>query len=199
MLINVKAVHHHFREPSFVMVAEQWDRGQYVLCVDNLGAPWHIALTEGLVVVSYKYRGFGAYDLNVCAKSMGKDDPTLDPIIKILISKGWSRGIIRMHFLEHEPLWNVIGNWVLSPIKSQWDGSREKYLITEAPTSTPRSTFGPNWAILVHLADNGFLKVCVGVPEIYESDQLGKLLRAIKSLPCASEMPYAHPAMLATG
>ena len=81
---------------------------------------------------------------------------------------------------------------------SLWDGSRSKYLITQAPTSITRSTYGPDWGIQVHLEDNRYFRVCVGVPEIYETDQLGKLLKAIKSLPNASEMQNVHPAMLTT-
>lgn len=200
MLVNVKAIHHHFRERSFVMIAERWDRGQYVLCVDSLSVPCHIALAEGLVVVSYKYRGFGAYDLNTCAKSMGRTDWTLDPICEVLIKKGWSQNLIRMHFLEYEPLWNMIGDWGYKPIRLQWDGGREKYLITQLPTKMDYLDYGPNWAIQVNLDDNNYIAVHVAVPEIYEdSAQLNKLLKAIKSLPNANKMPGVHPAMRATG
>ena len=180
------------------MVAEQ-DRGQYVLCTDQFSIPRYLALAEGLVVVNYKYRGYGAYDLNVCAQSMGKVDWTLDPICEALIKKGWSQSLVRFHFLEYEPLWNVITDWALKLTKSKWDGSREKYLITQVPTST-RSVYGPDWVIQVHLEDNGHFRVRVGVPEIYEdSAQLGRLLKAIKSLPDADEIRGAHPTMLATG
>ena len=51
MLINVKAVHHHFRDHSFVIIAKRLDRGQYVRCIDSLGVAWHIALAEGLVII----------------------------------------------------------------------------------------------------------------------------------------------------
>lgn len=197
--VKVIAIHKHFRNRSFVMVAERADRGQYVVCADEMGMPWRIAKAEDLITVSYKYRGHGAYSLEVCAKSMGRDDQTLDPICETLWRKGWSRSIIRMHYLEYEPLWNVMDDWALRPIKSKWDGSRGKYLITEPPTSNSHSIYRPDWAIHVHLEDNGYIGVHVGVPEVYEADQLGKLLKTIKSLPNASEMRGVHPAMLATG
>lgn len=179
------------------MVAEQQGRGQYILLTDSSCVPRRVSKAEGLVVISYKYIGFGAYDLSVCAKSMGRMDWTLDPICCALIKKGWSQSIVKMHFLEHEPLWNVLGDWLLMPIKPKWDGSQEKYLITQAPTKIDRSSYGPDWAIQVHLEDNGYLGIHVRVPEIYETNQPGKLLMAIKSLPDASKMQGVHSAMLA--
>ena len=195
--VKVKTVNKHFCDHSFVMIAERQDRGQYLVCVDNYGTPWRIVKAEDMIAISYKYRGYGEYTLEACAQSIGRDDPTLDPICEALIKKGWSRSLLKMYFLEYEPLWNAMADWALKPIKSKWDGDREKYLITEASTSVTRSTYGPDWAIQVHLEDSGFLRVCVGVPEIYEADQLGKLLMAIKSLPDADEMIRIHPAMLA--
>jgi hypothetical protein len=195
-MILVKAIHLHKDGTEFVLVAERQSDNvavcrQFIMCVGFGERAYNIATAEGVVIVEHQHQGYGTYSLKPFANEIGSDNSALDPISAAVLAKGWSRDLIRFEYCNP---YCRHGSFLLPslPTSARWNGEKTAYRITP-------NVNGPlHWGIHVHLNDHGHIGFHVTVPHIYQDEaQLEAFLKAVATMPHASEMPDVHPAQLA--
>ncbi|MFH0905451.1 MAG: hypothetical protein V1826_01910 [bacterium] len=189
---------HPCQHNGFAMIARNPDGIRYVLVVDHGTVHSIHQVDEGTVVVGYAQSRFSD-QFEITADSMGVNNFLLDPIFAAVIQRGWNPNHVSMRFCppkawspSHPISYYSREQISAIPVKQEWDGSDEKYII--APPQTAESP--PAYAILVHLKDHMHIGIHAHVPQVYQDPVLTDLITAIQGLPDARSIPNLHPAAL---
>lgn len=183
--------HHSGRQKEFMAVIQREKVGQVLFHVEH-DRPSFIARFSGLLEVEFLHGGYGSYRMIVKKNpekiTIGKHDPTLDPISSVLLAKGWDPNhTLAMHYdidmlvqqacHEHTPL-----------VRRTWTGEKRPYVV-----ASDRDGKRVLWCIRSHLKDFKYFKVHVVVPDIYHDvGEFTQLLEAMKKIPTPDELEVTN-------